>query len=60
LGFANYFRSFIPNFSVRVANMEKLLSPKVPFVWSEQHDVEFVDEKKAIVEAGMLHTVDYD
>jgi hypothetical protein len=50
VGFCEYFRIFIPNFFVRVINMKKL-SPKVPFVWSEP---EFVDVKKAIVEAGKL------
>jgi hypothetical protein len=41
LGFANYFQSFIQNFSVRIAEMEKMLSPNIPFVWSECHEAEF-------------------
>jgi hypothetical protein len=40
--------------------MEKMLSPKVPFVWSACHDAEFNDVKRAIMEAGMLFTVNYD
>jgi hypothetical protein len=50
LDFANIFGFSFQTFFVRVVKMKKL-SPKVPFVWSEP---EFVDVKKAIVEAGML------
>ena len=60
VGFINYFRDFIPNFSLRIAGMEMLLSPKRPFIWSESLQAEFLDVKRAIKDAGMIYTVDYD
>jgi hypothetical protein len=58
LGLANYFRDFVPGFSLKVVSMEELLSPKVPFVWTEIHQKEFQKLKRSVMDAGMLYTVD--
>ena len=41
LGFANFYRKFIRNFSSVAAPLHVLTSPKVPFKWTPQGDVAF-------------------
>jgi hypothetical protein len=59
LGLAKDFRDFAPGFSRKVARMEELLSPKVPFLWTEVRQKEFQELKRSVMEAGILYTVDY-
>mmetsp|Transcript_7130 Transcript_7130/g.7480 ORF Transcript_7130/g.7480 Transcript_7130/m.7480 type:complete len:1037 (-) Transcript_7130:831-3941(-) len=60
LGLTNYFRDFIPFYAQKVAVLEELTLKKQKFVWNENHDKAFQNIKDTIVNAGMLHTLNYD
>ena len=53
LGLANYFRDFVPNFSLKVVLMESLLFTKVQFHWSDEHEAEFQRLKEAVMASGI-------
>ena len=48
LGMANSFRNFMPKMSSSLENIRKLLSKDAVFLWTEAHQQEFEEFKKAI------------
>ena len=54
LGFANFYRKFIRNYSSIASPLCALTSPKVPFVWTPVADKAFVSLKTAFSEAPVL------
>jgi len=59
LGYANYFRPFIPNYAMLVKPLTRLCSPKVLFVWGEPEQLAFESVKRACEQAPLLAHVDY-
>jgi len=55
LGLVSYYRKFIPNFASLSANLYKLSSPKVPFVWTKEHSSNFLQLKKALCNNPVLN-----
>ena len=53
LGFLNYHREFIPNFSARAKSLFELKGKKV-FLWEEKHQKAFQDLKQALVNPPVL------
>lgn len=60
LGFANYYRKFIPNFSKKVANITKLLRKNVEFKWSEACEKEFIEMKDLLISSQVLAFPDFE
>ena len=54
LGFANFYRKFVRNFSSIAAPMHVLTSPSVQFVWTPQADQAFQKLKKVFTTAPIL------
>ena len=54
LGFANFYRKFIRNFSQVAAPLNALTSVKVPFVWSPQAEEAFLTLKSRFTSAPVL------
>ena len=52
LGFANFCREFIPNFSSVATPLSRLTSDRVPFVWCDKARAAFQELKKAFVSSG--------
>ncbi|KAL2088699.1 hypothetical protein ACEWY4_015598 [Coilia grayii] len=59
LGMAGYYRAFCKNFSAVVAPLTDLLSPKVPYVWSEQCSRAFENLKSLLIAAPVLSAPDF-
>ena len=59
LGFANFYRRFIPEFSRLAAPLTHLTKKEVPFVWDISCENSFKDIKKAFKEGTMLAHFDY-
>jgi len=60
LGLTNYFREFVPNYADKVYKLEKLLSNKMKFEWDEKYREAFQNIKDSIINAGILHIIDYE
>ena len=58
LGFANFYRKFIKNFSQIAAPLNALTSPSVPFVWSPEADDAFTHLKTLFSTAPVLSMPD--
>src|SRR5690606_32676612 len=58
LGFANFYRRFIKNFSKVVAPITRLLKKDVPFVWNQDADNAFESLKKAFTSDPILKHFD--
>ena len=58
LGFANFYRRFIRNFSAIAAPLHELTSPQVPFQWSPQADNAFQQLKTRFTTAPILTVPD--
>ena len=54
LGLVGYFWDYVPNLSLRSANLRSLLRKEVKFSWSEQHEQEFQDLKQAIISSKVM------
>lgn len=54
LGFANFYRRFVRNFSQIVAPLTALTSPRVPFRWSDTAEAAFAKLKSRFVSAPIL------
>ena len=54
LGFANFYRWFIHNFSAIAAPLHDLTSPQVPFQWSLQADLAFCKLRESFTSAPIL------
>ena len=59
LGFANYFRPFIPNYALISKPLTKLCSNKREFVWGEEQQKAFTAIKEAGVRIPILSHIDY-
>ena len=60
LGLANYFRAFIPRYAETAKPLTRLCSDKVQFEWSPAAETAFLALKAAVMEAPMLHHLDYN
>ena len=54
LGFANYYRDFIPFHAAKVQPMQELLKKNQHFYWKERHQEAFDAVKQALVDATAL------
>ena len=54
LGFANYFRKFIPSYAQKTAPLNNLLRKKVQWDWTQQCQEAFAYVKKSLVQAPVL------
>ena len=54
LGFANYYRDFIPFHAAKVQPMQELLRKNQRFQWKEKHQEAFDSVKQALVDATAL------
>lgn len=54
LGFANFYRKFIRNFSSVAAPLHNLTSPKLPFRWNDEAEEAILRLKKAFTSAPIL------
>ena len=54
LGFANYYRRFIQNYSKKIQGMTALTKKGVKYHWPESADAAFKELKKAFTEAPIL------
>ena len=59
LGFANFYRRFIDNYSKRTKNMNSLLKKGKPYIWAEAQQQEFEDLKNAFATAPILASADF-
>ena len=59
LGMVGYYRGFCKNFSAVVAPLTDLLSPKVPFQWTEQCGKVFENVKALLISAPVLAAPDF-
>ena len=60
VGFANYYREFVPNFSTVAMPLTALTKKGVPFVWSEQCEGAFKQLKTLLISAPVLAQWDPD
>jgi hypothetical protein len=60
LGFANYYRRFIFEYSKKVTPMTKLTHKETPFVWSSECQKAFEELKEAFTSAPILRHFDPD
>uniref|UniRef100_A0A8P4FYW6 Gypsy retrotransposon integrase-like protein 1 n=1 Tax=Dicentrarchus labrax TaxID=13489 RepID=A0A8P4FYW6_DICLA len=58
LGFANFYRRFIRNYSKVAAPLTKLASVKAPFAWSPEAETAFLALKELFTSAPVLHHPD--
>ena len=54
LGFANYYRDFIPFHAAKVQHMQELLRKNQHFYWKEKHQEAFDSVKQALADATAL------
>ena len=60
IGFANYYREFVPDFSTIAIPLTALTKKGVPFVWSEQCEEAFQRLKALLISAPVLAQWDPD
>jgi hypothetical protein len=60
LGFTNFYRKFIPNYSAITTPLTSLLKKDVPFIWSPECQEAFDNMKTRITSEVMLHHVNQD
>ena len=59
LGMAGFYRHFCVNFSVITAPLTDILSPKRPYVWTEECQAAFDKVKSLLSSEPVLHTPDF-
>ena len=59
IGFANYFRQFVPGFAVLAKPLTALCSPKVAFGWGKEQEEAFQAIKEAAMRSPLLAFIDY-
>ena len=60
LGMAGYYRRYCPNFAGVVSPLTKLVSPKQPFVWSDQCQAAFDNVKSMLMSKPILKSPDFN
>ena len=60
LGLLNWFRKFIPNFSVLAYPLHKLLRKGTPFIWDNECECSFNSLKSALVQSNALSFPRFD
>ena len=60
IGLVQYFRRYIPNFSIKIANMRQLLKKDQKFLWTENCQQELDHLKKLLLEAPILQPIKND
>jgi hypothetical protein len=60
MGFANYFRHHVQNFSIVAKPLTQLCSSKVPFRWGPSQQAAFVDLRRACSQSPLLSFLDYN
>ncbi|SPO07798.1 uncharacterized protein DNG_10493 [Cephalotrichum gorgonifer] len=60
LGFANYYRVFIPDFAEVTRALTALTGKNVPFHWGQEEQAAFEELKRRFTEAPLLRQWDYD
>jgi len=61
LGWAGYYRKFVPKFAHQAYLLHDLASkPKKEYVWTRQHADQFKDLKEALISSPVLATLDPD
>ncbi len=60
LGFANFYRRFIPNFSKICRPIFNLLQKKIKFVWAESHKKAFNELKEQFTKSPLLLYPDHE
>ena len=53
LGFLNYYRQFVDNFSARAAPLTELLKKDAPWEWTEAREAAYTDLKDALCTEGL-------
>jgi hypothetical protein len=53
LGFLNYYRQFVDNFSARAAPLTELLKKDIPWEWTAAREVAYMDLKNALCTEGL-------
>ncbi len=59
LGMVGYYRNFCINFSVVASPLTDLLSPKVPFKWTESCQMSFEQIKALLINSPILFAPDF-
>lgn len=59
LGMVGYYRNFCRNFSVVACPLTDLLSPKIPFKWSEECQMSFEKIKAILISSPVLSAPDF-
>ncbi|KAJ9527860.1 hypothetical protein QJQ45_005506 [Haematococcus lacustris] len=54
MGFINYYRCYVPNFSAIAAPITHLTSKGAPWIWGEEHQQAFATLKAAICTPGLV------
>lgn len=60
LGILNYFRDFVPNFSIIACPLTELLKKDVVFEWKEKHSLALEELKRLVSEAPALFSIHAD
>ena len=55
LGLLNYYRKFIPNFSILGSELYQLTKTNVPFIWTDKHTKIVQELKGKLLSARVLH-----
>jgi len=60
LGFVNYYRKFIPNFSEIASSLNKLMKKNTKYIWTNECQVAFETLKKALISPSVLIYPDFN
>ena len=60
LGFVNYYRKFIPNFSEIASSLNKLMKKNTKYIWTNECQVAFETLKKAFISPSVLIYPDFN
>jgi hypothetical protein len=60
MGVITYVSRFIPNLAQRTKNMRQLMKRDIEWLWTDEHEKEFNDLKKALIESPILQFFDSD
>jgi hypothetical protein len=60
LGFAGYYRRFVPNFSPIAKPLHKLMGMNVPYVWTDEQETAFKTLKEILCSKPLLQYPDFE